>query len=119
MKGLPRTSNSEPGEEPDRGPDTDLGCRLLVPDEKRGGYGFLRPGSFKKACEGESADEIKAKMETLQQASHRLAEIIYEQAKTEQAGQAPGAEAAPGPEGAAPEAEEGEEVVDADFEVKQ
>jgi len=39
---------------------------------------------LRKACEGESVDEIKSKMEALQQASHRLAEVIYEQAKTQQ-----------------------------------
>jgi len=58
-------------------------------------------------------------MEKLQQASHKLAEQIYQQAKTQQAagasGPAAGAEQAEGPK----EGPEGEDVVDADFEVKE
>jgi len=75
---------------------------------------------LRKACEGESVDEIKSKMEALQQASHRLAEVIYEQAKTQQqTAQAPGAEGASGGGTSSGAGGDGEDVVDADFEVKQ
>jgi len=75
---------------------------------------------LRKACEGESIDEIKGKMEALQQASHRLAEVIYEQAKAQQqTAQTAGTEGAAGGETPSGAGGDGEEVVDADFEVKQ
>jgi len=71
----------------------------------------------RKARDGEDVAAIDAAMEELQQASYKLSEILYKDAQAE--GQ-PGAEgAAPGPDaGAAPKGD-GDEVIDADFEVKE
>ena len=62
----------------------------------------------KKSMTGDDADAIKADVEALTQASHKLAEIMYSQAAKEQ----PGAGAGPG--GA--EEKKDDNVVDADFE---
>lgn len=69
---------------------------------------------LKKAMEGDDAGQIKAKSDALTQASHKLAEAMYQQAaQSEQAGGAgPGAEAGAQSGGAAQD----EDVVDADFE---
>jgi molecular chaperone DnaK len=62
---------------------------------------------LKKALEGDDAGEIRAKTDTLMQASHKLAEAVYQQTQTSQTGA--GAEGAGEPE---------EEVVeDADYEI--
>jgi molecular chaperone DnaK len=68
---------------------------------------------LRAAIETGATDEIKAKMEALQQASHKLAEAMYQQAGAQQ-GQQPGAE--PGAE-AGPSAEGGseEDVIDAEI----
>ncbi len=70
---------------------------------------------LRKVKDGDDPEAIKQKVEALQSASHRLAEVIYQQSRAEQ--QAAGAGAA------GPRPEEGggeqEEVVDADFEVKE
>jgi molecular chaperone DnaK len=70
---------------------------------------------LRKTKDSEDKAAIEAAVEHLHNASHRLAEIIYQQSKAQAAEAAqPGAE-----EGQAPEAETAEEdVVDADFEVK-
>ena len=65
---------------------------------------------LKKAMEGENAEDIKSKTDTLLQASHKLAEAVYQQAQSAQA--AGGA----GPQGAA-EGPEEEEVEEADYEI--
>ncbi len=64
---------------------------------------------LKKAAEGDNAEEIKRLTEELTQASHKLAEIIYQKASQQQA---------EGAEGAANEqkASQDDDVVDADFE---
>ncbi len=69
---------------------------------------------LKKAMEGDDPDQIKAKSDALTQASHKLAEAMYQQAaQSEQAGGAgPGSEAGAQGGGAAQD----EDVVDADFE---
>ena len=67
-------------------------------------------GRLKKAMEGDNAEEITRISEELQQASHKLAETMYQQASQE--GAAPGAE---GAQQANPSSED-EDVVDADFE---
>jgi molecular chaperone DnaK len=72
---------------------------------------------LREVKDGDSKEEITGKMEALQSASHRLAEIIYEQSRAGQEGAA-GA-GGPQPEPEAGEAGEEEEVVDADFEVKE
>ena len=67
----------------------------------------------KEALKSEDMDKIRAAMETLTKASHRLAEVMYRQAKEKQPADAPTeggeSQAKPGPAG------EGE-VVDAEFE---
>jgi len=68
--------------------------------------------NLKKAMEGEDSEEIKRLTEELTQASHKLAEIMYQQASQQQeqaggAGPEPRAEAEPSQD---------EDVVDADFE---
>jgi len=65
---------------------------------------------LKEVMDGDDAEEIKKRSEALTQASHKLAETMYQQAARE--GAAPGQEA-PGQEQAA---DDGEDVVDADFE---
>ena len=65
-----------------------------------------------------SKEEIEQKTEALQTASHRLAEVIYQQSRAQQQTQAEGA-AGGGPEQGAAEGGEDEDVVDADFEVKE
>ncbi|MHC4481510.1 MAG: molecular chaperone DnaK [Planctomycetota bacterium] len=72
---------------------------------------------LREVAEGEDKAVIREKIETLQTASHRLAEVIYQQSRAQEAGQA-------GPAGGAaaeepPEQGAEEDVVDADFEVKE
>ncbi|MBW2466581.1 MAG: molecular chaperone DnaK [Deltaproteobacteria bacterium] len=72
--------------------------------------------SLKKILEkGDNVDELKKGIESLTQASHKLAEIMYSQATQEQTGQQAGGgpEAGGGPAG---EGRTDEDVVDADFE---
>ena len=65
---------------------------------------------LKKAIEGEDTEEIKRLSEALTQASHKLAEAMYQQASQDQ-GQPEG-----GPEGGAAADAPEDDVVDADFE---
>ncbi len=67
--------------------------------------------SLKEVMEGDDAEEIKKRSEALTQASHKLAETMYQQAAKE--GAAPGGGA---PEGEQPADDADEDVVDADFE---
>ncbi|MGD8835536.1 MAG: molecular chaperone DnaK [Desulfobacteraceae bacterium] len=68
---------------------------------------------LKQVIDGEDVEAIKSKSEALTQASHKLAEAMYQQTSQEQG--APGAEAgAQQAGGAAPNADD--DVVDADFE---
>jgi molecular chaperone DnaK len=80
--------------------------------------------NLKKAMEGDDLDEIKKATETLTQASHKLAELMYAQANKGQQGGGAGPEAGAGA-GAGAEAGGGagagggkddDDVVDADFE---
>tara|TARA_B100000676_G_scaffold118447_1_gene118010 strand:- start:563 stop:2494 length:1932 start_codon:yes stop_codon:yes gene_type:complete len=73
--------------------------------------------ALKTALEGQDDEAIKSAMETLQQASHKLAEEMYKEAQAQQA-QAEGA-GAPPPEGDAGQPQGGGDdgAVDADFEV--
>jgi molecular chaperone DnaK len=61
--------------------------------------------ALKTAMAGDNPGEIKAKSEALAQASHKLAEMMYAQAKEET-----------GPTGEEPGSAAGEDVVDAEFE---
>jgi molecular chaperone DnaK len=70
--------------------------------------------------ESTDADAIKRGIDELTQASHKLAEQMYAQASSQQASQGQGTQEAAGPESADSGAQagtEGENVVDADFEV--
>ncbi len=69
---------------------------------------------LKKAMEGDDPEEIKRLSEELTQASHKLAEAMYQQASQKDAQQQAGAGAA-GPEQPGPSTQD-EDVVDADFE---
>ena len=71
--------------------------------------------ALRKVMDGDNADEIKRLSEELTQASHKLAEAMYQKASAEdaqQAGAQPGAEDAAQADSSAAE----EDVVDADFE---
>jgi len=73
---------------------------------------------LRKVKESDDVEQIDSKIQALQTASHKLAEVIYQQAKAQQqtgGGAAGGASAREA--GDAEEPEE-EDVVDADFEVK-
>jgi len=72
---------------------------------------------LQEAAKGDSIDEIKAKMDALTQASHQLAQQMYEQASKQQAG--PQAEAGPEQPKEEAGAKKDEDVIDADFEVKE
>jgi molecular chaperone DnaK len=65
--------------------------------------------ALKKALEGTDVDEIKTKTEALQQSSYKLAEIVYQAAEAHDA-ETSTSESKTGPA-------EGEDVVDADYEV--
>ena len=69
-------------------------------------------GDLKKALEGDDDEATKNAMETLQQASHKLAEAVYKDAQAQQTAADPGAGQAP------PTSESNDEgAVDADYEV--
>ncbi len=70
-------------------------------------------GDLKQVMDGEDIEAIKAKSEALTQASHKLAEAMYQQSAQEGQG-AQGAEAGAQDAGGAPNADD--DVVDADFE---
>jgi molecular chaperone DnaK len=69
---------------------------------------------LKRAMEGDNADEIRRLSEELTQASHKLAEAMYQQASQKDAQQHAGAGASGADEAGASTADE--DVVDADFE---
>ena len=73
--------------------------------------------SLKKIIEkGDDVDALKKGIDSLTQASHKLAEIMYAQASKEQAGPQPGGGPEAGGGGQAGEGKKDEDVVDADFE---
>jgi molecular chaperone DnaK len=90
----------------------DLGEKV---DEEIKGKAEAAIEPLRKAMEGEDPEEIKRLSEELTQASHKLAEAMYQQASAE-AGPQPGAEGDgpenPGQPAGAPD----DDVVDADFE---
>jgi len=70
---------------------------------------------LRKALEGEDVADIKAKMEVLTQASHKLAEAMYQRASAEAAGDS-GGDAAPGAEPESGKAASGgDDVIDAEI----
>jgi molecular chaperone DnaK len=66
----------------------------------------------KDALKSEDMDRIRGAVETLTKASHRLAEVMYKQAKERQAPSEPSADGSQAKPGAAPDGD----VVDAEFE---
>ena len=84
-----------------------------VSDEERKKIEDARD-ALKKAMEGEDVEAIKKGMEDLSQASYKLSEIIYQEAAQSQQAQQGGAEAQP--EG---DQDKGDDVIDAEFEVKE
>ena len=73
---------------------------------------------LKKKMEGGNVDEIKASMDALTQASHKIAEVIYQEAAKQQQAQA--AAQGPGPDSStetSQDAGKDENIGDADFEV--
>jgi len=71
-------------------------------------------GSLKEVMKGDDADEIKRLSDDLMQASHKLAEAMYQQASEKTGGPKPGDDGAKG--GDAPRGGSDDDVVDADFE---
>jgi molecular chaperone DnaK len=71
----------------------------------------------KKVAEGEDAEAIKQAMEKLSQASHKLTEMMYQQATQQQAGgpqDAPGGQTSTHETESSSSGEEEEEVIDAE-----
>lgn len=75
--------------------------------------------ALKKALEGTDLDEIKQKQEALEQASHELSKVLYQQAAQAQQ-QAQGASGAEQPDAGSADASQkaAEDIVDAEFEVE-
>ncbi|NOX26405.1 MAG: molecular chaperone DnaK [Deltaproteobacteria bacterium] len=71
---------------------------------------------LKKSMEGDDAGAIKADIETLTQASHKLAEVMYSQAAGNQPPDGGDAGQAGGSAGATDTGKDDDDVVDADFE---
>jgi len=69
--------------------------------------------ALKKAVEAEDSADIEQGIEQLTAASHKLAEIMYQQASTEQGGQAAGGTPPPQGDAAGPSEED---VIDAEYE---
>jgi molecular chaperone DnaK len=67
---------------------------------------------LKQAKDSNNIDELKQKIESLSKASHKLAEVMYQQSAAQGGQDGPGAPGADA--GASPQ--DDEDVVDADFE---
>ena len=78
------------------------GHRILATDVNEAAGAELRT-----ALDGDDMDAIKTKTDTLMQASHKLAEAVYQQAQQEQSASSDGSSTAP----------EDENVEEADYEV--
>ncbi len=72
--------------------------------------------SLRETCKGDDTEAIKRSMENLSQTSQTIGKIMYEQAAKQQA--AAGGGQAAGGEAPAPEAKKDDDVIDAEFEVK-
>jgi molecular chaperone DnaK len=71
--------------------------------------------AVREAAKGDDAEAIKRAMETLEQASHKVAEQMYQNAANAQAGEPPVGGAAPAEDGGK---DDGDDVIDAEYEVK-
>lgn len=65
--------------------------------------------ALKQAKDTDNVEDIQQKIEALSQASHKLAEVMYQQAASSQEGEAGGS-------GGSTDAQADDDVVDADFE---
>jgi molecular chaperone DnaK len=72
--------------------------------------------ALKQSKDSSNVDEIKQKIEALSQASHKLAEVMYQQAAQDGQGAAGAAGGAGGADSSNAETKEDDDVVDADFE---
>jgi molecular chaperone DnaK len=72
---------------------------------------------LKKALEGDDLEDIKQKTEALKQASHTLAQTVYQQAQQEQGGGTAGAAGGAGAAGAGSNGNGQADYEDADYEV--
>ncbi len=74
----------------------------------------------KKAAKGDDKNEIDSAMDALVQASHKLSQIMYQEAAQQaQAAGTPGGQGQARQGGRQPQGGAGDEVIDADFEVKE
>ena len=71
--------------------------------------------ALREAAKGEDAEAIKRAMQNLEQASHKIAEAMYQAA----AQQAPGGQTPPPGDEAPPADDGGDDVIDAEYEVKE
>ena len=71
--------------------------------------------TLRDALAGDDVEVINRAMQTLEQASHKMAEALYQTAETP----APDAEAAPEQGASDAETSDGDDVIDAEFEVKE
>jgi chaperone protein DnaK len=82
---------------------------------------------LKKAKEGKNVDEIKKAIDELQESSHKLSQAMYEAAAKEQqaaagaeaTGESPSSGEQPSDEKDSKKGKEGDDVIDADYEVKE
>lgn len=72
---------------------------------------------LKSAAQSDDIDDIKAKMEALNKAMEPIAQEIYAAAQADAGGEEAGASAQPGPDEEAPKSDDGDDVIDADFEM--
>ncbi|MCP3887357.1 MAG: molecular chaperone DnaK [Desulfobulbaceae bacterium] len=89
----------------------DLGDKV---DEETKGNVEREVENVNKVKDSDDVEAIKAAVEALTQASHKLAELMYQQASQENPDAAAGGDAAGG--GAKPKKDDDDDVVDADFE---
>ena len=73
--------------------------------------------ALREAAKGDDAEAIRRAMQNLEQASHKLAEAMYEQVKTQQAAAGPASGEAPANED--DKKDGGDDVIDAEYEVKE
>ncbi len=69
----------------------------------------------KKAIAEGAVDRIQSTTEDLMKASHRMAELMYQQAASARGGEAPGSQPNAAPGGTEEPAREGEDVIDAEY----
>jgi molecular chaperone DnaK len=88
-----------------------------VPADERGNMESA-VAAVRTAVKGEDATAIKRAMETLEKSSHKVAEAMYKQAAPAPGGAQPGAQQQP-PQGEQKKGKGGDDVIDAEYEVKE